>query len=74
MTFGYGADIRIGGATAWASRSGYTGEDGVELIVGASDAEEIASILLADERVQLAGLAAVTRYGWKPGFASTGTN
>jgi aminomethyltransferase len=58
LTFGYGAEIRIGGATAWASRSGYTGEDGFELIINATDAEELGSILLTDERVELAGLAA----------------
>jgi len=58
LTFGYGSEIRIGGATAWASRSGYTGEDGFELIIDASDADELATILLSDERVKLAGLAA----------------
>lgn len=58
LTFGHGAEIRIGAASAWASRSGYTGEDGFELIIGASDAEELASQLLTDPRVRLAGLAA----------------
>ncbi len=58
LTFGYGAEIHIDGATAWASRSGYTGEDGFELIIDAAHAEELASTLLSDERVELAGLAA----------------
>lgn len=58
MAFGYGAAISIAGADAWASRSGYTGEDGFELITKAADADAVAATLLGDERVRLAGLAA----------------
>lgn len=58
LAFGYGATVTIAGADLWASRSGYTGEDGFELICAARDAESITTTLLADDRVQHAGLAA----------------
>jgi aminomethyltransferase len=58
VAFGYGASVDIGGADVWASRSGYTGEDGFELIADAAAAEQIATTLLNDTRVRLAGLAA----------------
>lgn len=58
LIFGQGAVATIGGANLWASRSGYTGEDGYELIVAADEAEQVAATLLADDRVKLAGLAA----------------
>jgi aminomethyltransferase len=40
------------------SRSGYTGEDGYEILVKADQALGFAEALLADERVQLIGLGA----------------
>lgn len=58
LSFGFGASVDVGGAKVWASRSGYTGEDGFELIADAADAEQIADSLLRDTRVRLAGLAA----------------
>ena len=54
-------DVReatILGAPAVVSRSGYTGEDGFEISVPASRAEEIAEALLADPAVQPIGLGA----------------
>lgn len=42
----------------WVSRSGYTGEDGFEVVLPADRAESFARQLLADERVQPAGLGA----------------
>ncbi len=42
----------------WVSRSGYTGEDGFEVVLPADDAETFARRLLADERVAAAGLGA----------------
>ncbi len=54
-------DVRsasIGGIAVDASRSGYTGEDGFELAVAASDAEALARLLLAEPEVAPAGLGA----------------
>jgi len=42
----------------WASRSGYTGEDGFEVSLAAEHAEAFAKALLEDERVKPAGLGA----------------
>ncbi len=42
----------------FASRSGYTGEDGFEIALPAADARAFAERLLADERVMWVGLAA----------------
>jgi aminomethyltransferase len=58
LTFGFGAEVEIGGVKAFASRSGYTGEDGFELIVPADGAAAFAEMLLQEERIKLAGLAA----------------
>ncbi len=46
------------GTEAWISRSGYTGEDGVEISLPAAAAEAVADLLLADERVRPIGLGA----------------
>jgi aminomethyltransferase len=46
------------GITCHVSRSGYTGEDGVEMSVPADKAEAITRALLADERVKPIGLGA----------------
>ena len=46
------------GEVCWVSRSGYTGEDGVEISVPAGKAEALAEALLDDERVQPVGLGA----------------
>lgn len=55
LTFMHGVEPR---PNWFASRSGYTGEDGFEIALPASDAQEFASRLLADERVMWIGLAA----------------
>jgi aminomethyltransferase len=54
---GVGA-FTIAGVPALVSRSGYTGEDGVEISVPAEDAERFARALLALPGVQPAGLGA----------------
>jgi aminomethyltransferase len=46
------------GHPLWISRSGYTGEDGVEISVPAVAAEQLADALVADERVKPIGLGA----------------
>ncbi len=59
------------------SRTGYTGEDGFELIVRAEDAERIwENILLAgrDQGFAAAGLGAAIRCGWKPACRCTDTS
>jgi aminomethyltransferase len=55
LTFMHGLEPRDG----WfASRSGYTGEDGFEIAMPLSDAQAFAETLLADDRVAWIGLAA----------------
>ena len=56
--FGWGHVVQLGDSDAWASRSGYTGEDGVELILPSHSAVSTVDLLLSDDRVRLAGLAA----------------
>ena len=48
---GFGTDVLL-------SRSGYTGEDGYEISVPASEAERVWDLLLTDERVRPIGLGA----------------
>ncbi|MDF3414521.1 glycine cleavage system aminomethyltransferase GcvT [Sulfitobacter sp. M57] len=52
------ADLDLGGIAVWASRSGYTGEDGFEISVPASQAEALAQALLAKDEVAPIGLGA----------------
>ena len=52
------ATLDLGGIEAWASRSGYTGEDGFEISVKNKDAAALFEKLTADERVELIGLGA----------------
>lgn len=55
LTFMHGIEPRPG----WfASRSGYTGEDGFEIALPPAEAPALAAKLLADERVMWIGLAA----------------
>ena len=58
LTFMTGAEARIAGIACFATRSGYTGEDGFEISVAASDAESLAQTLLAEPEVAPAGLGA----------------
>ncbi|SNR87777.1 MULTISPECIES: glycine cleavage system aminomethyltransferase GcvT [unclassified Azospirillum] len=48
----------IQGIPVQISRSGYTGEDGYEISVGAADAEKLARLLLAEPEVAAIGLGA----------------
>ena len=58
LTFMGIANIEIAGITVIASRSGYTGEDGLEISVPAEHAEALARALLAMPGVAPAGLGA----------------
>jgi aminomethyltransferase len=58
LTFMSGAAARIAGIDCFATRSGYTGEDGFEISVAEDDAEALARALLAAPEVQPAGLGA----------------
>jgi aminomethyltransferase len=50
--------FRIAGAQAIVSRSGYTGEDGFEISIAASEAGHVARALLAETEVKPIGLGA----------------
>ena len=52
------ADLSLSGHTVWASRSGYTGEDGFEISVPSDEAEALARRLVNDADVAPIGLGA----------------
>ncbi|MEP2641285.1 glycine cleavage system aminomethyltransferase GcvT [Roseobacter sp.] len=52
------ADLNLGGHAVWASRSGYTGEDGYEISVAADEAETLVRALLDRRGVAPIGLGA----------------
>lgn len=58
LKFMESALVHIVGADCRISRSGYTGEDGVEISVPAERAEDVATALLADSRTAPIGLGA----------------
>ena len=58
LTFMASGQFSIDGIECAISRSGYTGEDGFELIVPADDAVKLAEMLLHDETVSSCGLGA----------------
>ncbi len=58
LTFMTGNAGTIAGIDVYATRSGYTGEDGWEISVAAGDAERLARALLEEPEVSPAGLGA----------------
>ena len=58
LTFMTGMSATLADADCFVTRSGYTGEDGFEISVPASQAEALARALLAQDEVQPAGLGA----------------
>ena len=58
MPFMSVSSIAVAGVECRLSRSGYTGEDGFEFIVAATDADVVARALLAHDLVQPIGLGA----------------
>ncbi|MGQ0660800.1 glycine cleavage system aminomethyltransferase GcvT [Sphingosinicella sp.] len=58
LTFMTAGAYEIGGARAWISRSGYTGEDGFEISVPAAEVTRIADLIAAEPEVKPIGLGA----------------
>ena len=58
MTFMDVRDLSLGGVEVWASRSGYTGEDGYEISVPDDQAVTLTQALLAMDGVEAIGLGA----------------
>ena len=58
LSFMEGDAFHAFGHSLWISRSGYTGEDGFEISIPASAAEQLAEALVADRRVKPIGLGA----------------
>lgn len=58
MAFMDVSDLSLDGIEVWASRSGYTGEDGYEVSVPATHVETLTRKILAQEAVEAIGLGA----------------
>ena len=58
LGFMRGGPFELIGVDAWIARSGYTGEDGFEISLPASRAEELAELLCAEPEVKPIGLGA----------------
>jgi aminomethyltransferase len=58
LTFMRGGPFTVAGVDAWISRTGYTGEDGFEISIPATEAERLADLLCAEPEVKPAGLGA----------------
>lgn len=65
---------RVADAACFVTRSGYTGEDGYEIACAADDAQALARTLLADERVEPAGLGARDSLRLEAGLCLSGTD
>ena len=58
LVFMTGAEMTVGGAPCFVTRSGYTGEDGFEIGCPGDRADELARLLLAEPEVKPIGLGA----------------
>ena len=58
LTFMTAGLFQFGEQQIWVSRAGYTGEDGFEISIHADHVRALADALVADDRVQPAGLGA----------------
>ncbi len=58
LSFMHAAKMDVAGIAAIVSRSGYTGEDGVEISVAGDDVPRLASLLVDEPEVEPAGLGA----------------
>lgn len=58
LPFMHSLDLPVGGYWCHVSRTGYTGEDGVEISLKSAEAVALADLLIADRRVKPIGLGA----------------
>ena len=58
LIFMHSEKLTIGDSRSFIARSGYTGEDGFEIVVRAEDAEDLARMLLDEPEIKPAGLGA----------------
>ncbi len=58
LGFMMGGPFQIDGVDAWISRSGYTGEDGFEISINASDVARLTELLCSEPEVKPIGLGA----------------
>lgn len=58
MVFMQARDLSLCGVTCFTTRTGYTGEDGYEISIPASDADRIVREIMKDDRVKPIGLGA----------------
>ncbi|MFN7901670.1 MAG: glycine cleavage system aminomethyltransferase GcvT [Holosporales bacterium] len=58
LAYMHGTAGTIAGVPVWVSRSGYTGEDGLEISVPGADAQKVAKLLLDTPPILNAGLGA----------------
>ncbi len=70
----YFTDVKISGADVLISRTGYTGENGVELFFYKKYAETLWEKFLADERVKPAGLGARDTLRMEMGYSLYGND
>ncbi len=68
------AALTLDGIDCWVSRSGYTGEDGVEISVPHDQAERLARLLLDQDEVAPAGLGARDSLRLEAGLCLYGTD
>ncbi len=68
------ADLTLAGIPVWASRSGYTGEDGYEISVPEDQVEALATALLAQDAVEAIGLGARDSLRLEAGLCLYGTD
>ena len=65
--------LQIDGVDCEVSRSGYTGEDGFEIVMGSDDAPSLTNALLEHDGITFCGLGAQILCDSKRDFACTGT-
>ncbi len=74
LMFMHSQPLSIGNIPSVVSRSGYTGEDGFEISVEATDAEALARLLLSEPEVRPGGLGARDTLRLEAGFCLYGND
>ena len=72
LDFMEGGAFELFGASCWIARSGYSGEDGLEISVPDTAVETLADFLVGDRRVRPAGLGARDSLRLEAGFCLYG--